>query len=74
MPVTTGFKNITVTDLEIALILQCVQMGIKEITEQKVKLADMATNYDSSAGVFEYYAKRHKALEDIRKKLFSKDS
>lgn len=73
MPAIPGFKTIIVTDYEIALIHQSLQLALKEVQDQKVKLADMCTNYDTSAGVFEYYANRHKALEDIRKKLFAKD-
>ena len=65
------FKNVTVTSHEIVLLHQALSMAIKDVTAQKVKLADMQTNDDSSALVFEYYAKRQKALEDINKKLFA---
>ncbi len=68
---TPQIKNIAVSQHEIVLLHQSINMAIKDVAAQKVKLADMQTNDDSSNLVFEYYAKRHKALEDINKKLFS---
>jgi hypothetical protein len=65
-------KTITITGHEITLLHQSITMAIMDVQAQKIKLADMQTNDDSSALVFEYYAKRHKALEDINKKIFEK--
>lgn len=71
-PTLPPLQEFAFTDHEVMLLHQSLEKSISQIILQKASVADMITNRDSAEPVFEFYAKRHKALVDIKNKLFGK--